>query len=335
MPSSDARRALGFVAVAFAVSGFGSRAEAQQQARGFAVERFYTSAPGGGWFVMDALDMHGGLGGAMSLTTSYSRNPLRLRDGSQHLAAVSDRAFADFGFAATYERLRLYLDMGVPLVTKGENGTVGAYRFSGPVVDLGENPDTLSDVRIGIDARILGNARSPVRLGAGAQLFVPSGHRSEYDTDDTYRAMGRLLLAGDGALFTYAGQAGVHLRPVDASSTLEGPQGNEFLFGVAGGVKTSVFGGGTTSLIVGPEIYGATAFRSLFGATDSAIEGLATGRIEGTADDGRQLRVKLGAGGGIYSHFGAPEWRLVFAIELFDHHAGGGTDQGARPGAPH
>jgi hypothetical protein len=51
--------------------------------------------------------------------------------------------------------------------------------------------------RIGIDGRLVGAARSAFRLGAGAQLFVPNGTRSEYDTDDTYRAMGRVLFAGD------------------------------------------------------------------------------------------------------------------------------------------
>ncbi len=42
-------------------------------------------------------------------------------------------------------------------------------------------------------------------------------------------------------------------------------------------------------------------------------------RVEGTKDDGPQLRVKLGAGGGLDAQFGAPEWRVVFGIELFDH----------------
>jgi hypothetical protein len=76
---------------------------------------------------------------------------------------------------------------------------------------------------------------------------------------------------------------------------------------------------GTTAFIVGPEIYGASAFRSLFGSTSTALEGLLTGRLEGTADDGPQLRFRLGAGAGISQHFGTPEWRLIFGIEVFDH----------------
>src|SRR5215472_13891209 len=86
-------------AVSVAAAAWAPDAQAQQvEARGFAVERFVPSAPGGGWFVMDALDMRGGLGGAMAMTLSYAHNPLEVAttDGTQHLAVVSKEAFADF-----------------------------------------------------------------------------------------------------------------------------------------------------------------------------------------------------------------------------------------------
>jgi hypothetical protein len=327
MPSSSAPGALGVGIFFLAASVFPARARAQQQGHGFADERFYPSAPGGGWFVMDDLDMRGGLGGTIAVTARYARNPLRVSAGSQHLAVVSDQASADFGFAVTYDRWRLYLDLDAPLVMNGEGGTVGAYQFAAPSLDLGSSPDTLSDARVGLDARALGDARSPFRLGAGAQLIVPSGNRSDYVTDGTYRAMARVLFAGGVGLFTYGGQLGVHVRPLDDTPTPGSPQGSELLFGVAGGASIPVRAG--TALIVGPEIYGATAFRSFFASTGTALEGLFTGRIEGTADRGPQLRVKLGAGPGINQHFGAPEWRLVFAIELFDHNSD--HDKDGRP----
>jgi len=277
---------------------------------------------------MDDLDMRGGLGGVMALTSGYAMKPLRVTDGSQHLAVVSDRAFADFGFAVTYERWRLYLNMDAPLVTQGESGTVGAYQFAAPSLDLGTAPDTLTDARIGLDARVLGEAGSHFRLGVGAQLFVSNGSRSyldvnqqyhaNYDTDGTYRAMGRVLVAGDVGMFTYAGHAGVHVRPLDDSPTPGSPQGSELLFGAAAGARLPVFGNRPWVLIVGPEIYGATAFRSFLQSTGTALEALLTGRLEEAADDGPQLRFRLGTGAGINPHFGAPEWRLVFGIELSD-----------------
>jgi hypothetical protein len=298
-----------------------SRAQAQQQPEGFSVERLYPSAAGAGWFVMDSLDMRGGLGGAAGLLVSYAHHPFQLRstDAAQRLTVVSDEAFADFGFAATYDRWRVYIDFDMPLVIGGLSGTVGDYQFTAPSLDPGSNPDTLSDTRVGVDARLFGGAGDVLRLGAGAQLLFPQGTRADYDTDGTYRGMGRFLIAGDVGLFTYAGQLGVHVRPLDDSPTPGSPQGSELLFGLAGGAKVPVGNAGTTALIIGPEMFGASAFRSLFGSTSTALEGLMTGRLEGTAADGPQLRVKVGAGAGIDQHFGAPAWRLVFSIELFDH----------------
>jgi hypothetical protein len=323
MPSSSERRALVFAAVLTTGGVFAPRAEAQQP-QGFAVERFYPSAPGGGWFVMDDLRMHGTLGGAMALTVGYAHDPLRVTDGSKHLAVVSDQAFTDFGFALTYDRWRLYLNLDVPLAIEGQSGTVGAYQFAAPSVDLGSNPDTVSDARIGADGRIFGTETSPLRVGASAQWIIPNGNiaggnRANYNTDATYRAMGRMLVAGDVGYFTYSAQLGVHIRPLDDSPAPGSPQGSELLFGAAGGARVFGCGPGSAALIVGPEIFGATAFRSFFGSAGTALEGLLTSRFEGPTDRGPQLRMKLGAGTGLDQHFGAPEWRLVFAIELLDH----------------
>jgi hypothetical protein len=313
---------------------------AQQQPQGFGVERLYPSAPGGGWFVMDDVSMRGGLGGVMALSTGYARDPLRISstDGAQRVNLVSDQAFADFGFAATYDRWRVYLNIAMPLLVQGEGGMVGAYAFTPPTVPgyaspgltLSSGPDVLTDIRLGVDARILGDARGPFRLGAGAQVFVPSANEdpSEYVTDGTLRAMGRLLFAGDVGAFTYAGQVGVHVRPRDDSPAPGGPQGSELLFGAASGLRLPVFGANSTALVVGPEVFGASAFRSLFSTSGTALEALLTGRIEGTADDGAQVRVKLGFGGGLDARFGAPEWRCVFGVELF------GSAPSRAPSAP-
>jgi hypothetical protein len=86
-----------------------SLAGAQQVVNGFAVERFYPSAPGGGWFVMDDLSMSGGLGGAISLTGGDAVNFLRITgpDGKQRLTLVSQDSFVDLGLAVTYDRYKV------------------------------------------------------------------------------------------------------------------------------------------------------------------------------------------------------------------------------------
>ncbi|MGO8996621.1 MAG: hypothetical protein ACLQVI_25180 [Polyangiaceae bacterium] len=316
MPSSKST----VLAIALSIAGtYTSRAVAQQQVQGFAVERFYPSAPGGGWLVMDDLDLHGGLGGAVSFSSGYEHDPLRVTDGVTHLNVISDDAFFDIALAVTYDRFRLYLNLDSPIVMKGDSGTVGNYELTAPSYDISTRPDSISDWRIGFDARLFGDPKGHFRLGAGAQLYVQSGSPADYVTDGTYRGMGRLLAAGNLGLFSYAAQVGVHVRPLDDSPAPGSPQGSELLFGVAAGPRFPVDAAGRTVVVVGPEVYGETAFKSFLGSTGTGVEGLLTGRIEGTGDDGGQLQAKLGIGAGLDPRFGTPEWRFVFAVTLFDH----------------
>ena len=131
--------------------------------------------------------------------------------------------------------------------------------------------------------------------------------------------MGRVLFAGDLGLLSYAGQIGAHVRPLDQAPAPGGPHGSELLFGIAAGPRIPLPAWRQVVLAVGPEVFGATAFASPFGSTDTAVEGLLSGRVEGTADDGAQMRVKVGVGAGLDARFGAPAWRAVVAVELFDH----------------
>ena len=329
MRSSRARYALASICSVLLTCAWSSSAQAQQQAPGFDLERLYTSAPGGGWFVMDMLDMNGKLGGAVNLVTSYAHNPLRVTDGSHHLAVVSDQAFLQLGFAATYDRYRIYMSFDSPLAVRGNSGTVGGYTFTAPRADPEATPDAISHGRAGVDARLVGGPASPFRLGIGLQLWFPGGApgslRENYLSDGppgagfgAYNVMGRVLSAGDVGWFTYAGHLGFQLRTLDDFPTPGSPQGSELLFGAAAGVKLSVCAACNWRLVVGPEIFGATAFRSFFGTNSTALEGLLTGRLEGTGNDGPQLRFRLGVGGGIHQHFGAPEGRVVVGVELVD-----------------
>jgi hypothetical protein len=297
------------LAAALAVTFASSPASAQAPASGFAVDRLYTSAAGAGWIVMDTLDMHGGLGGAARTSIAYARNPLKVGD----TAVIADQVAANFGFAVTYDRLRLSLDFNMPLATKGSDATSGGYDFTAPSITVGSEPDTLSDTRIGFDARLFGEPDSALRLGLSTQLFITSGDRNDYLTDGTYRGMSRFLFAGDLGRFSYAGHVGLHFRTRDEKAP-ENPRGMELLVGAAAGVN--VRSGTAMRLVLGPEIFGATAMRSAFGAQTTALEGLLSARLE-THDEGLQWRAKLGVGPGLNAHFGAPDFRLFAGVELF------------------
>jgi hypothetical protein len=317
MWSSKKLCGLAFASVFMALSLCSLPAEAQQQPAGFAVERFYQSAPGGGWFIMDDLDISGRLGGVVSFSSGYARNPLVITgpDGKQKLAVVSEEAFLDVGAAVTHDRFRGYINFPMPLLLSGTSGTLGPYQFTAPSVSLGNNPDTIADPRIGVDVRLLGEPGSVLRLGAGAQLIIPSGSRADYVTDGRYRGMFRFLAAGDAGAWQYAGQLGVHVRQLNEAPVPDSPNGNEFLYGIGGGRR--FVGSNGWAVVAGPEIFGQTAFRSFFSG-ETGTEALLTGRFEHTGT-GRNLRIKLGLGHALEQNFGAAQWRVVFGVELFGH----------------
>jgi hypothetical protein len=299
-----------------------STASAQTAVQGWAVERFYPAPAGAGWLVMDDLDLWGGLGGALSLTTSYAYRSLHptAAGGGQGQLVIEDQMFVNVGAAITYDRFRVTFDVPGPVWTQGNDGVVAGSAFTAPLVDLGRNPDTISDLRLGVDARIFGDPGSAFRLGGSAQLWIPSGTHPEYDTDGTYRVMAKALVAGDFGGFLYAAHLGVHVRPVDDAPVPDAPRGTELLFGAAFG-RRFLLDEGISSFVVGPEVWGATAFNAFFGTEATAFEGLLSGRYEvgsGSAD----LRVKLGAGGGFVPEFGAPAFRAVLSVELVGRTAG-------------
>ena len=238
---------------------------------------------------------------------------------------VSGESFVDVGAAVTYDRFRLYLNIPVPLSVTGNSGTLGPYQLTAPSLNIGANPDTVSDTRIGFDTRLYGKPGSLLRLGAGAQLIFPSGNRADYVTDSRYRAMFRFLAAGDAGRFSYAGQLGVHIRPVEGSLPPGSPNGNEFLFGVSAGRRFCVRSG--WAVAVGPEFYGETVVRPFFNGP-TGFEGLLTGRLERTGD-GQHLRIKMGIGHGLVQHFGAPEWRILVGVELFGQGPGHRASSGS------
>lgn len=302
-------------------------AAAARPAQGFDLERLYTSAPGGGWFVMDRLDLEGGLGGAATLTTSYARNALHISDGSQRLDVVSAEAFLQLGLAATYDRFRIYLTLDAPLWLRGNSGTAGGYVFTAPSVDRASSPDAISHGRVGLDARLFGDPRGFLRLGIGVQLWFPGGApgalRSNYLSDGppgdafgAYDAMVRVLVAGDAAALTYAAHAGLHLRALDDPAP-QAPRGSEALFGAAAGTTVTVCGAcANARLVVGPEVFGATALRSAFSAGATAAEGLLEAQLLLDLSGDAVFRLKLGAGGGLDRSFGAPDWRIVLGLEV-------------------
>jgi len=304
------------IVLGLALAAVAARAHAQPAAQGFAFERFYPAPSGAGWLVLDDLNIPSSVGGAIGLALSYEHDPLRISSGGTTLDVVSDKLFADIGGSFTYARWRFYLDFDTPFLITGDSGTVGGYAFTAPSVDPSSHPDPIEDIRVGVDRLVLGNPGDPLRVGGSAQLYIPNDSREDYTTDRDFRGMLRALVAGDIGRFTYAGELGMHIRPLDEAPAPGTPRGSELLFGIAGGARMPL-ACGTWSAVFGAELYGASAFRSLFESETTAFEGMVSTRLEQLAGEGRRLRIKLGLGVGIVPDFGAPEFRAVVAIDMF------------------
>ncbi len=286
-----------------------SSAAAQQQAQGFAVERLMLSAPGSWWLAVDDLSQQGGLGGAASFTLGYAHAPLSIRssEGTQRLDVVDDQAFASVALAVTYDRLRIHARFASPLYVAGHGGTVDGWQYTAPGVNLSQHPDSINDVRLGVDVRVLGGPTDPVRLGVSGEVIFPSGLRSDYVTDGSYRGVARLLAAGGSGRLRWAGHIGAHVRPLDEPSP-GSPRGSELLVGIAGG---ALLPAGRVAFLIGPELHAATPFRAFLGSGTTAVEALLTATYRAPI----RLRVKAGVGGGIDPQFGAPAWRAVLQFE--------------------
>lgn len=315
MPNFD-RLALASALVVVAIGSSARAQVAQPPAQGFQVERLYPSAAGAGWLVMDALDQHGGIGGAISFTLGYERNPLRVGSEQSQVAVVQNLMLIDISAALTYRRWRFHIDFGVPVWTSGNSTTFGNYAFTGASTDWGSGPDVLSDIGVGTDLRIAGRPDGRFRLGASAELLVPNGNAGDYGSDGTFRGLLRILVAGDVGHLAYAANVGAHIRPRDDTPVPNGPRGSELVYGAAVGVKVPIGRAARWKVVVGPELFGASAFRA-FDINGTALEWLMSGRIEGTADNKSQLRVRLGIGNALNDRFGAPDWRIVAGVELF------------------
>lgn len=308
------------LATAALLAAVASPAGAEPLEQGFAVERFAPAPTGSGWMVLDDINLAGRLGAGISLTTSYARRPfsIQLPESGQRLSVVSHQAFTNVNLSVSYERFRISISLPSPIYTAGMSGVVQGHQFTAPAVDLGKYPDKISDARISVEARVSGSAGAPLRLGISASLWVPSGDRSLFETDGTWRGLARGLMAGDLGAFSYAGYLGLHARPLNEGQIAGVPRGSELVFGLGAGSHFGIDRASCLTGFVGPELFAATALRDLFEEDTTAAELLWTAQLRRTSSDGSRTVVKIGWGNGISSHFGAPDWRAIVAVEVSD-----------------
>jgi len=277
-----------------------------QSSQGFALNRFEPSERGSEWFALESLDLRGEGRLALGAVGDWGHKPLVLyaTDGSEKTLIVRDQLFVHLGGSLVLaNRFRLSASFPIAAYEAGEPGTLGNTTYAPP------SSASIGDLRLGADARLVGEFGDPFTAAVGLQLQVPTGQRGDYTGDGKVRLAPRLLGAGEVGSFVYALKLGVQYRALDATFA-DSPIGTEVLFGASAGIRTA-----EKNLVIGPELYGSTVVTSsdaVFKARSTPLEVILGGHYT-VAND---FRFGAGIGPGLTRGFGTPQVRVLASVEL-------------------
>jgi outer membrane protein OmpA-like peptidoglycan-associated protein len=300
-------RARTLAAVALAALGLCQAGAARAQStstRGFALDRFMPSAAGSDWFAGDSLRIEDNLRPVFGVSADYDVNPLVLynSDGSRRAVPVKGQLFLHAGGSLSLmDRFRIAVDLPIAPYQAGDSGV-----YNGEMI-IGSNSGGVGDLAVALDARLVGRYGQAFTLGAGAQLFLPTGSRDKFLGEGSVRAMPRIAAAGTVSMFMYSAQLGVMLREQSKFAGVD--RGTDLTFAAAAGVAVL-----DRRLIVGPEVYGATGVGKW--ASDNAFRQLPVEAMLGA-----HYRVtsewRLGATAaiGVSQGLGSPAQRVLLSTE--------------------
>ncbi|HEU5074179.1 MAG TPA: transporter, partial [Polyangiaceae bacterium] len=277
---------------------------ASAQTEGFALNRFDPSERGSEWFALESLQFDGDSKWAFGLVGDWSYKPLVLYEaGDEQAALVEHQLFAHLGGSVIFEDfVRLSVSLPLALVVEGEDVTVDGTPFG---IETGA---AFGDLRLGVDARFVGQNRDPLRIGAGLGLHVPTGSRDAFTSDGSTRIVPRLMLAGDAGQLAYSAKLGVDVRTQGDDFAGE-PFGSELQFAAALGARLL-----DDKLLLGPELYGATGVSeedAVFARRTTPVEVVLGGHYQ-LSDE---WRAGAGAGPGLSRGLGTPALRVLASLE--------------------
>jgi outer membrane protein OmpA-like peptidoglycan-associated protein len=200
-----------------------------------------------------------------------------------------------------WNTVRVGLNLPIALAQDGTGGAVNGYQVGSP------SKAGIGDLRLGADVRLLGTYGGPFTAAIGAQVFLPTGNRDQYDGDGSTRLLPRVSIAGDIGPFVYAAMVGMLVR-TQSDSFAGNSAGSELALGASAGLRVL-----DRKLVVGPELYGnaiVTHSTEALPKPDGPLEVLFGGHY--TAGD---FRLGAGAGPGLTHGFGTPEVRVVGMFE--------------------
>ncbi len=282
-----------------------STAHAQAVAKGFNVNQFEPSERGNDWFGNESMDIRGDFRPAVGAIGDYSYKSLVSYnpDGTVKEPIIRDMMIVHLGASLTFaDRFRFALNLPVMAYSGGHaGGTLGPLAYLPPKDEQG-----VGDLRLALDARIVGTPGDAAVLGLGIQAWLPTGNRENYMSDEDLRLHPRAVVAGDLGAFTYSVQGGVNVRGRN-DAIGDSQLGNALAVSAAAGLRLN-----DRKLVIGPELWASTVFDDAFAKRATPVEAI-FGAHYWIA---KAVRLGAGAGGGIYKGYGTPSVRVLFGLEI-------------------
>ena len=231
----------------------------------------------------------------------YSNGPLRLVGANGiETPFVSSQAFVSADVSlALWDRLLVSARLPIALMQSGE--PLEGVSITPP------NSAAVSDIRLGLRGRIVGDARSPFQAGLGANLFVPVGNADSFVGEGKARSDVHFALGGAIGRFVWGASAGVHLR----ASTLP----HALRFGAAAGVTLLA-----DRLRLGIEAFGQRPLGTTVVLASNEADIQSEPRVGFELLGSARMKVVrglfLGAAGGpgLTSAFGTPAFRVLGTV---------------------
>src|SRR6185437_6759267 len=303
------------------------------QAQGLALDRFDPAPAGDRFFGVPSPYAAGDLTPHVMALLDYAHNPLVLKtvpSNNNIGSVVKNQLFLNLdGGISLWSRLFIDLDVPIALAQNGDSPTGDS---ATGVMQTFTSPHSaqFGDLRVGARVRLWGEYWDPFQIAVGGYVWIPTGAKDSFVSTGQVRGLPQLILGGRAAERVVWSAA---LGPeIEGTSTFAGVgQGTQFRWGA--GVAVLLLR--DRHLQIGPEISGDIVPRDLQKRTTNA-ELLVDLRYR-VIDD---LELAIGAGPGLTSGIGTPDFRGIFSIAYTPEqkqdrdHDGIPDDQDACPDEP-
>lgn len=275
---------------------------ASAQTSGLALNRFDPAPAGDRMFGVPSPYAAGHLTPHVMLLGDYAHQPLVLRSvpsDDDRGAVVKNQLFLHLNVGvALWNRLNLDISVPIALAQNGDNPTAGGQAFTSP------SGAEFGDLRFGARVTLVGEYRDAFQAAIGGYLWAPSGGGDSFVGSGKARGLPMLILGGRiDERVVWSAMGGPEIQEKSTLGNIE--QGTMLKWGAGVGFLLL----DNRHLQIGPELYGAATLRDVQKRTTN-LELLLDARYRIVSD----LEIAAGAGPGLTSGVGTPDFRAVLSI---------------------